>query len=130
MDSDALIGTWTTVSSGGFATESAAGAISTERGGSGMSYEFDADGNYVYGSFFDIAIANETIAIYETGAYSVENDALTFMPTSKSYKRNGVEEGGELTTREFKFRLEPNLSQDGTNLVLLGPASEDVFTKG
>ena len=127
----ALIGTWTTtVSSGGFATESGAGAISTGRGGSGMSYEFDADGNYVYGSFFDIAIANETIAIYETGAYGVENDTLTFTPTSKSYKRNGVEEGDQLTPREFKFRLEPNLSQDGTNLVLVGPASEDVFTKG
>ena len=71
MDSAELIGTWTTVSAGGFAVEGRAGAIATGRGGSGMSYEFDAEGNYVYGSFFDIAIADETIAIYETGAYGV-----------------------------------------------------------
>jgi hypothetical protein len=95
-----------------------------------MSYEFDAEGNYVYGSFFDIAIANETIAIYETGAYGVANDTLTLTPTSKSYKRNGVEEGDELKTREITFRLEPNVGGDGINLVLVGPASEDVFSKG
>ena len=130
MDSNALIGTWTTVSAGGFAVQGGAGDISTGRGGSGMAYEFDADGNYIYGAFFDIAIANQTIAIYETGAYSVENDTLTFTATSKSYKRNGVEEGDELATREFKFRLEPNVAQDGTNLVLINEASEDVFAKG
>ena len=93
-----------------------------------MSYDFRADGTYIYGSFFDIAITNETIAIYETGGYRVQDGTLRFVPTTKSYKRNGVEEGDELTERDFKFRLEPN-GQDGTNLVLVGAGSEDIFAK-
>jgi hypothetical protein len=52
MDSNGLIGSWTTVDAtvdaGGFATQGADGSVSTGHGGSAMNYEFNADGTYLH----------------------------------------------------------------------------------
>ena len=95
-----------------------------------MSYEFNANGTYSYTANFDIVISHQRITIHEKGTYSVQDDTLTLMPTSKRYMRNGVDEGDELKVRVFKFRLELNASQDQVNLILPGEASDDVFIKG
>ena len=70
MDTSDLVGSWTNVAAGGIDVQSGSGSIATGRGGSGMHYDFKADGTYEYTALFDIAMANTTIAISEKGAYT------------------------------------------------------------
>jgi hypothetical protein len=108
MDADALLGSWI-----------------AESGGSALT--FDADGTYSRVTSVDLGttFAYGNISIDEVGTYVVGDATLTFTPTGGHYRRDGVDEGLDMSVRVMSARLAPNADQSATDLVL----DDGIWTK-
>jgi hypothetical protein len=101
MDDTGLVGSWNAASGG-------------------SNIELRADGTYTRVSSLDLGItfAYGNISLDDEGTYAVRDGVMTFMPRSGHYRRDGVDEGADLSVRHQSCRLQPNEDRTGYDLVL------------
>jgi hypothetical protein len=85
--------------------------------------EFDADGTYI--RVTNVAYSYSNVAIDEEGTYRLGDGTVIFTPTGGHYRRDGVDEGFDLTVTTQTIRLQPNADGSAYDLVL----DDAVWTK-